>query len=199
MVLIRWLNLENSVFASTAMPSGLQLPPVQLRAGLLPSRTLRLCVHVCVYGTCLLYIYLNFSVLVLLKWFWMWVLTVSVQSSHLMNNTALRMHIKQMSIKFPSLLREFISQRCDGYIFLPRTLKYCVFIMAALLKGPILCKFDFHACSVHVDCRFMYCVICKIWSFLKCIVRPLCLTCLSNPHKELSSCLPTGLQCCVVW
>lgn len=61
-MLIRWLNLENYVSASTAMPSGLQLPPVQLRAGLLPSCTLRLCVHVCVYGMYLLYIYLNVSV-----------------------------------------------------------------------------------------------------------------------------------------
>lgn len=52
------------MFASTAMPSGLQLPLVQLRAGLLPSRTLKLCVHVCVDGMRVLYDYLNFSVLV---------------------------------------------------------------------------------------------------------------------------------------
>lgn len=66
--------------------------------------------------------------------------------------------------------------------------------MAALLNGSVLCIFDFHACSVHVDCRFIYYLLCKIWSFQKCIVGPLCLTYLSNLHKELSSCLPTGLQ-----
>ena len=70
-MLIRWLNLDNYVFASTATPSGLELAPVQLRAGLLPSRTLRLRVHVCVSRMCHLFNDLNLSVLVLLKWSWM--------------------------------------------------------------------------------------------------------------------------------
>lgn len=69
-MLIRWLNLKNFVFACTATPSELQRPPVQLHTGLLPSRTLRLCVHVCVYGMDILHISLNVSVLVLLKLFW---------------------------------------------------------------------------------------------------------------------------------
>lgn len=31
--------------------------------------------------------------------------------------------------------------------------------MAALLSGSVLCIYEFHACSVHVDCRFMHYVI----------------------------------------
>lgn len=164
------------------MPSGLQLPPVQLRAGLLPSCTLRLCVHVCVYGMDLLYIYLNFSVWVLLKWFWMWVVSVlTVLSSEQPFNEQHSFNwkcMKQMAIKDFYIAEGIPITAVQWRYFLPPTLKCCMFIMAALLKGLVLCTFGFHACSVHVDCRFPSYIICKIWAFMKCIVRPFVFNCL---------------------
>lgn len=75
------------------------------------------------------------------------------------------MYINEASIQV-SHIAEGIHRSAMDIFHLPWTLKCCVFIMAALLKGAVLCLFDFHACSVHVDCRFTYYLICKIWSGL---------------------------------
>lgn len=153
---------KNYMPLCTLMPSELQLPFLQYCSRLLPSRTLRLRVHVC---GCLYSQFYTFSVLsVLPKRFWLEIpsmLTVPIHRGTIFWTLKVIYWERHRRLNMKGCISILISDSMCNAMFpletlFPRNLsRLSLHTMVALWIGSVACKCDFHACFVHVDCCFV--------------------------------------------
>lgn len=156
---------KNYMPLCTLMPSELQLPSLQYCTRLLPSRTLRLRVHVC---GCLYSQFYTFPVFSIVS------ATEKVlvgnsfnancpnsQRNHCFFNTEGPLLRTSSQIKYERMYRycnqwiQCVMQRFQWSLSFLGMLPDSVFTKVALWIGSVVCKCNFHACFVHVDCCFV--------------------------------------------